>query len=629
MVSSRSSWPVTGAPVTAERLLAEVWGEEAPGQTLGSLQVAVSRLRTMLEPGRAPRKGSRLVSTTAGYTLVAEPGDVDVWRFEAGAEAALCAQTADDRLRRADAALALWTSAPYPDAEAPTARSDATRLEELRLSVVENRARALLDLGRPEEALRSLVDLAPEHPFRERLWSLLALAQYQCARQAEALETLRLLRAALADELGVDPSAEVQHLEQAVLRQDPSVAAPAPDLARAAPREPRLGPVGVPGTVGRQPVLDQAISLLESARAARSARFLLVAGEPGIGKSRLVDDLGAHAVAAGFRVLVGRCHEGDYAPALWPWLGIVRALTEDESGAAGHDPLLRPLLDADLDASTEGAGAGLRMFDAVVELVVRTATDRPLLLVLEDIHWADATSLQLLRHLAGAAVPAAVAVVCTRRTTETSATPALVDTMAALARAGAERVRLDGLDAASVGALLHGTVGSHDARLDAVVAEITGGNPFFVLQYARLLAGLPDLDSVDPAALPVPDGIRDVLRQRILRLPPEGQHALVCASVLGHRIDPERLTDLAGLPLDAVPRPARPRHDERPGRGVRHGLRVRARAGPRDVVRRAQRRAPDAAARPGGPDRRAAPGAGRRRERRDRAPRPPRCPPGS
>ena len=78
-----------GAPVAAERLVAEVWGDEAPGQTLGSLQVAVSRLRTQLEPDRAARKGSRLVSTAAGYSLVAEVGDVDVWRVRvAGREGA-------------------------------------------------------------------------------------------------------------------------------------------------------------------------------------------------------------------------------------------------------------------------------------------------------------------------------------------------------------------------------------------------------------------------------------------------------------------------------------------------------------------------------------------------------------
>ena len=138
------------------------------------------------------------------------------------------------------------------------------------------------------------------------------------------------------------------------------------------------------------------------------------------------------------------------------------------------------------------------MFDAVVRLVEQEAATRPLLLVLEDIHWADASSLQLLRHLAGSGLRAPVAVVCTRRTTEATSSAALVDTMAALARAGAERVRLDGVDTGSVGALLDASVGAHDPRLDAFVAEVTGGNPFFVLQYARVLAAMPDLDHLDP-----------------------------------------------------------------------------------------------------------------------------------
>ncbi len=139
---------------------------------------------------------------------------------------------------------------------------------------------------------------------------------------------------------------------------------------------------------------------------------------------------------------------------------------------------------------------------------------------------------------------------CTRRTTEATTGDALVDTMAALARAGAERVRLDGLDATSVGALLEASVGAHDPQLDAIVADVTGGNPFFVLQYARLLAGLPDLERVDPGALPVPDGIRDVLRQRIQRLPDEGVRALTAAAVLGHRIDPDLVAELAGTSVD-------------------------------------------------------------------------------
>ncbi|MET0998489.1 MAG: BTAD domain-containing putative transcriptional regulator, partial [Marmoricola sp.] len=545
-----------GSPVAAERLLADVWGDEGPGQTLSALQSVVSRLRTRLEPDRQQRSGSRLVSTAAGYALVAAVEDVDTWRFEAYAESALAATSPSDRLRLTDEAGALWTGTPYADCSAPVVRAEVGRLEELLLTVQEHRARALIDLGRPDEAQRTLADLAPRHPYRERLWSLLALSQYQCARQADALETLRRLRQALADELGVDPSAEIQQLEQAVLRQDPGLTATTPDptVPTAAPTPvPTPGsrptrPVNDPGTVGRQSVLDQAVSQLEDAGATGSMRFLLVAGEPGIGKSRLAADLAAHATATGFRVLVGRCHEGDYAPALWPWLGIVRELAAGATEAL--DPHLQPLLGGDTVGEVSGGGTGLRMFDAVVALVARAAATRQLLLVLEDIHWADATSLQLLSHLAGVRPEVPVAVVCTRRTTEATIGPALVDAMAALARAGAERVRLDGLDAGSVAALLQSSVGEHDPGLDAVVADVTGGNPFFVLQYARLLAATPDLHEVAPADLPVPDGIRDVLRQRVSRLPDDAATVLTAAAVLGRRIDPDLVSALSELPVE-------------------------------------------------------------------------------
>jgi DNA-binding SARP family transcriptional activator len=542
-----------GAPVAAERLVAEVWGEESRGQTLASLQVAVSRLRAQLEPDRTARTGSRLVSTAAGYSLVADVDDVDTWAFEALAEQALAAGSAEDRLRLADKARGLWSALPYADCDAPLVLSETSRLGELRLTLEELRGRALLDLGRPDDAARALAEQAPRHPYRERMWSLLALAQYQCARQADALETLRRLRERLADDLGVDPSEEIQQLEQAVLRQDPSLAAAQTRLAATplpgplVPRQrPATGLPGTVGTVGRDDATGQALGVVEDAASSQTVRFLLLAGEPGIGKSRLVEDLSRAASGRGAGVLVGRCHEGDYAPALWPWLSIVRTLV-----AGGDvDPLLAPLLEGEVTDTATGSGTALRMFDAVVELVARAARERPLLLVLEDVHWADSTSLQLLRHLARSAPPMPVAVLCTRRTTEATTGEDLVDTLAVLSQVGAERLRLDGLDDASVGALLTGSIGEHDPALDEFVAEVTGGNPFFVLQYARQLAGVPDLEHVQPSALPVPDGIRDVLRQRIRRLPEPVVRTLTSAAVLGRTIDPDLVAELAGVPVE-------------------------------------------------------------------------------
>ncbi len=546
-----------GAPVAADRLLVEVWGADAPGQTLATLQVAVSRLRSTLDPGRAARTPSPLRSGAAGYSLGAGATDVDTWAFEAMAVQALAAETAGERLRCADEARALWTAPPYADADAPLVRAEQDRLAELATSVHEVRARALLDLGRPQDALLGTSELAPQHPYRERVWALLALAQYQCARQADALETLRRLRERLADDLGVDPSEEVQRLEQALLRQDPELApratpapqraAPAPQRAAPTPPAPPSRTPGAPGsgTVGRDGVLADALRLLEESRTLRRPRLLLVAGEPGIGKSRLVADLSSGAAARGAEVLVGRCREGEYAPALWPWLAVVRALADDRD-----DPLLAPLLRDDVVGETGGNGTGLRMFDAVARLVRDAAASHPLVVVLEDLHWADASSLLLLRHLVDGGLDGPVLLVGTRRTVEPTTSAPLVDAMAALARAGAERVHLDGLGTAAVAALLERSLGAHDPRLDDFVGQVSGGNPFFVLQYARQLAGVPHLDRLDPSSLPVPDGIRDVLGQRVGRLPDEVVRGLACAAVLGSAIDPDLLAAVTGSSVD-------------------------------------------------------------------------------
>ena len=405
----------------------------------------------------------------------------------------------------------------------------------------------------------------------------------------------------------MDPSEEIQQLEQAVLRQDPSLTAttaapttsPRPSTASPQRGSPRGHRHGRPPTRARRGggaprggELDQLDALPAGRRRARHRQ--VAARQRPRGSSR----------ATGFRVLVGRCHEGDYAPALWPWLGIVRALADQGPGEL--DPRLDPLLGGELTGEASGGGTGLRMFDAVVELVQSSADETPLLLVLEDLHWADATSLQLLNHLAGSGLRAPVVVTCTRRTTEATTGPALVDTMAALARAGAERIRLDGLDTGAVGELMQGSVGQHDARLDAVVADMTGGNPFFVLQYARLLAATPDLAHRR-------DG-RPARARRHPRRPAAARRPAAGGGGDGaDRGRCARSPDRPGPGLGArrapgrpLPRPAGPRDDQWSGRGAGRGVHLRARAGARDDVRRAQRGSQDAAARPRGAGDRAA-----------------------
>ncbi len=546
-------------PVSADRLLGEVWDA---GAALGSLQAVVSRLRNVLERGRTRRSENRcLVSTSAGYAVRAAVEDVDVWAYEDLAQRCLASGGPADALALFEQAEALWTGPPYADCANDSVTAARTRLVDLRASVTERTAQALLDLGRPEQAGLVLGPRAEEHPFRERVFALTALAQYRCGRQSEALATLRGLRRRLADELGVDPTPDVRRLEDDLLQHSAdldgpatTVPSPAASVDRSAVASPSPAPTPVRSAdelIGREAALARVEALLD--RLPHGPVVLSVLGEPGIGKTRLVEEVLARSAARGLTGVVGQCHQGDVAPALWPWTQVVRALA---AYAGGTDPLLVPLLDDEAPVDT-GSGS-LRLFDAVAGLVESTARDRGgLVVVLEDLHWADATSLQLLSHLVERRSDAPLALVVTRRSTEEHGAEAMLAALAALARAGAERLRLDGLDRDDVGRLLGHLLarpaGELPADLVRVVDEATAGNAFFVREYARLLQAqntVGDLSTVGD--LPVPDGVRDVIGQRVDRLPADTRDVLRAAAVLGRDIEPQDVADLAGQLLDDV-----------------------------------------------------------------------------
>ncbi len=176
-----------------------------------------------------------MVSVGDGYALRLPADAVDVWRFAAAARRAAGAP-AGERVARCDEALGWWTGTPYADcADTGVVRGEVDRLTETRLSLLEARAGALLDRGRPDMVVRELAPVAREHPFREGLWSLLALGQYRTLRQADALATLRELRRRLGGELGIDPSAQVRELETGILRQAPELAGPPAAVSISAP----------------------------------------------------------------------------------------------------------------------------------------------------------------------------------------------------------------------------------------------------------------------------------------------------------------------------------------------------------------------------------------------------------
>ena len=424
-----------GQAISAGRLIEELWDGEPPPTASTSLQVAISRIRRITDADRATRTpATRLISVADGYAIRAASDEVDVWQFETDARTALAAGP-QDCVSRSDTALAGWRGAPYADcADTAWVRAEIERLGELRLDLIEARSAALLTLGHPDRVAAEVRPVAEQHPFREHLWSLLALAQYQTLRQADALATLRTLRARLDEDLGVDPSPEVQRLEQDLLRQSPELAAAARvGLSSAASVPPTTvrGPELV-GRIDSLRTLSHAVDRLVSG----IGGTMIISGEAGIGKSRLAASAAATAESRGITVLVGRCHEADVAPAYWPWLPLLRELADEAA-----PPEVMALLGTDTGAEPSDAGAAaLRTYDAITRLISATARRHPLLLILEDLHWADNSSLRLLSY-AAESLDAPVLIIVTRRTADVRVGDALTSTLASLARNGAERIR--------------------------------------------------------------------------------------------------------------------------------------------------------------------------------------------
>ena len=240
--------------VSTDRLIDELWGAEAPQTAAKALQVHVSQLRKALEPDRAPGEAGRVLVTRApGYVLRLEPGELDLERFERLASEGRAALAARDPARAASLlreALALWRGPPLAEvAYADFAQREISRLEELRLSILEDRIQADLDCGRHAEVIGELETLVAAEPLRERLRAQLMLALYRSGRQAEALDAYREARSALVEELGIEPSRGLKELEAGILEQDPAL-----DLERPiAERRRQPAEVEEPADVGAPP----------------------------------------------------------------------------------------------------------------------------------------------------------------------------------------------------------------------------------------------------------------------------------------------------------------------------------------------------------------------------------------
>jgi DNA-binding CsgD family transcriptional regulator len=323
--------------------------------------------------------------------------------------------------------------------------------------------------------------------------------------------------------------------------------------------------------VGRAGELAALAADLDAAAAGRGGGVLL-AGEPGIGKTRLAEELAAQATARGALVLWGRCWEGEGAPAFWPWVQAVRAYTQaGDPAMLGHDmgagaadiaqlvPSIRERLpDLPLPPPVEPAAARFRLFDSLAGFLRAAAARRPLLLVLDDLHGADAPSLALLRFVGGELEHGGPLVVGIYRHTEVERNHLLLAALADLTRGQhCRRLLLGGLDqqdVASFVALVGGVEPS--PALAAAVHRQTDGNPFFVTEVVRLLASQGRLGTTGAGrpvlAVGLPEGVKAVVAERLGRLSDRCRRVLEVAAVVGRDFELRVLQAACGLDAEGL-----------------------------------------------------------------------------
>ena len=303
--------------------------------------------------------------------------------------------------------------------------------------------------------------------------------------------------------------------------------------------------------VGRRLTVDALRSAVDAAIAGMGG-VVLLASRQGMGKTALAAEAAAYAKACGAVAVWGTCWEGEGAPGYWPWIQVVRALARD--GGGGEDVLaaLTGANEASDGVLGDEAAVRFRIYDATAAYLRERSAGLPLVVVLDDLHWADVSSLRLLVFLARQLHDGSALVVGTYRDVDVMADEHPARKLLAELSGQAELLHLTGLTVGDVGQLLAEVCGEPPpSALAAAVHERTGGNPFFVQQTARLLAahGAP-LDQA--SVIGVPRAVGDVLARRLARLPRDVVDLLAIAAVVGQQFAITAVAGIADLPAAAA-----------------------------------------------------------------------------
>jgi DNA-binding SARP family transcriptional activator/tetratricopeptide (TPR) repeat protein len=566
------------AVVSTDRLIEDVWRGEPPESADNALQRHVSRLRHVLQSVDADK---HLLQTRApGYMLRVSPDALDLERFRRLVDEARRIRSVDPGaagllLREA---LALWRGQPLADfAFEPFAQVEVARLEEMRVAALEDLIEAELAAGGHDAPVAEIEALMAEHPLRERLRGHLMLALYRSGRQADALRVYREGRTTLVEELGIEPGPELRALEKAILVHDPSlilIRSPSPSTAPRAASLALGDRVLCPVLVGRSQLFAQLVAAF--ARGCDGdGRLALLAGDAGAGKTRLARELAEHASAAGVTVLAGACSETELS---LPYLPFVEAIG---GGLADADPdklraALGPAAAAELGALFPQLSAGppnpapsaaaeqakLRLFEAMVSLLLNLSTDAGLLLILDDMQWAERSTLELAEYLVRRLRSTRTMLLLTLRTPEVDRSHPLMVLLERWRRSGrADLIEVTPFGSTDVAAMVQAILGPNASVSD--VAEMlhsrSDGNPYVVeellkdaLDHGDLVRTAAGAWESRPSELRLPRSVADTVLRRVDSLSDEHAEALRAAAVLGRTFGFPALVALAEQPEQAV-----------------------------------------------------------------------------
>jgi DNA-binding SARP family transcriptional activator len=557
--------------VSTEELLDALWPDEPPGPAEVALRSLVSRLRKRLRDAGVTRE--LIVTKQPGYTVPLGDDEFDAVAFERDVTTARSLHGSGDRAAASAAfvrALSRWNGPAYGEIAAePFARAEAARLEELRLTALEERIDVDLSIGRHRELVGELDVLTAEHPLRERLWAQRMLALYRSGRQAEALRAYHEVRGLLDDELGLTPSPMLMQLESDILQQRSTLDFESPGVTVVQPRPSAPSVEEPPGDkiLGRDAEIDELTQWWEEYDGGVTT-IAFISGEPGIGKTALAAHLAALAAANGALTLHGGCEEETAVP-FQPFVDVLRqyvatlpadARTETLGWRVGELSRVLPELGGQPDAGVgDPETERYRFFEAVTSMLVHAAQRQRVLVVLDDLQWADKPTLLLLRHLLRAGRPTGPSILAAYRDTELPTSHPLRELMQDLGRQNQlRRIGLSGLDQDAVRRLVEGSRGVNELwdveRLAVDLMRITEGNPLFTTEMLRHLEDRSDGNVLGrvPVDLVVPEGVQDLIARRVSRLSAETNRLLTTASVFGREFPCEVAGRAAGLDGDEL-----------------------------------------------------------------------------